>query len=262
MGVGLLLVGRIVFVVFLGTQALVLALYSDHYGEGSTTAPLAAIYVGAFLALMASCTKFDEISWLWFVWLLYSVAFTAMVGAIFGRIVIPHKLQNESFFGPNVLKMTLCIAPVELLLLLNTATDVPAYHKALTELSFTATLDLFDGIEMLNVILENGEGPNAIAVGTSTTILVFVCAFFLLSFMGILEIKPLMEGLRGEETVKLRKCVFRIGSVFRSVVNASFLILRIYLWSNNGLSGAIFITKNIISLVLIVIRFLLVSRYV
>ena len=82
-----------------------------------------------------------------------------MVGAIFGRIVIPHKLQNESFFGPNVLKMTLCIAPAELLLLLNTATDVPAYHKALTELSFTATLDLFDGIEMLNVILENGEGP-------------------------------------------------------------------------------------------------------
>ena len=158
-------VGRIVFVVFLGTQALFLALYSYHYGEGS--APLAAIYVGAFLALMASCTKFDEIGWLWFVWLLYSVAFTEMVGAIFGRIVNPHKLQNESFFGPNVLKMTLCIAPAELLLLLNTATDVPAYHKALTELSFTATLDLFDGIEMLNVILENGEGPNAIAVGTS-----------------------------------------------------------------------------------------------
>ena len=67
--------------------------------------------------------------------------------------------------------------------------------------------------------------------------------------MEILEIKPFMEGIRGEETVKHRKCVFRIGSVFRSVVNASFLILRIYLWSNNGLSGAIFITKNIISLV-------------
>ena len=180
-----------------------------------------------------------------------------MVAAIFGRIVIPQKLQNESFYGPNVLKMTMCITPGELLLLLNTATDVPAYHEALVELSFTATLDLFDGIEMLEVILEDNQGHNAISVEMQKAILGLVCAFFLLSFMEIVQLKF----KRRNESVKLRKKVFGIDSVFQILLNASFLGIRIYLWVNNGLSAAVFTSKNILSLVLIIARCLLVYGY-
>ena len=48
----------------------------------------------------------------------------SLIGVIFGGDdPLENKLKNEEFFGPNVLKMTRCLSPVLLLLLLSTGTD-------------------------------------------------------------------------------------------------------------------------------------------
>ena len=61
--------------------------------------------------------------WVLYVW----VALVPLIGAIFGRI--EDDIDKETFFGPNVLKMTLCISPLLLLLLLNTAVDSVDYQE-------------------------------------------------------------------------------------------------------------------------------------
>ena len=53
--------------------------------------------------------------------------------------------------------MTLCLTPFLLLLLLNTFETKSEDRELLLKLAFQITLDLFDGIEMLQVILEGNE---------------------------------------------------------------------------------------------------------
>ena len=50
------------------------------------------------------------------------------IGVIFGGDEpLENKLKKEEFFCPNVLKMTLCLSPVLLLLVLSTGTDSMSY---------------------------------------------------------------------------------------------------------------------------------------
>ena len=53
--------------------------------------------------------------------------------------------------------MTLCLTPLFLLLLLNTFERKSEDRELLLKLAFQITLDLFDEIEMLQVILEGNE---------------------------------------------------------------------------------------------------------
>ena len=68
-----------------------------------------------------------------------------------------NKLEKAAFLGPNVLKMILCISPLVLPLLLNTASDCDEYRVLVSKLSLQITLNLFDGIEMLEVLMEENE---------------------------------------------------------------------------------------------------------
>ena len=55
----------------------------------------------------------DNLQWLVLVWLLYTIVFVIFIGIIFGEDVpLENKLKKEDFFGPNVLKMTLCLSAV------------------------------------------------------------------------------------------------------------------------------------------------------
>lgn len=65
--------------------------------------------------------------------------------------------------------------PAEMLLLLNSVTDEA---EVLTDLYFTDILDLFDGMEMLEVSLEDQAEISEVSLAMEISILILVCLFF------------------------------------------------------------------------------------
>ena len=89
------------------------------------------------------------------VWTCYIVGFVIFVVIIFrGDEPIEDNLDKVKFFGPNILKTTLCLAPLILLLLLSTGTNSIVYQDLIGQFSIRMALNLSDGVEMLDVIIE------------------------------------------------------------------------------------------------------------
>ena len=254
--------GRGLFVALLITQCVLLVEYVVKLREGKSDNfrwLLLHLLLPGFIACVCSLLAVilerleaehrGGIRWLWLVWLLYTCfALTPLVDWIFESIVIENKLDSADFWGPNVLKSTLYITPVLMLLLLK---STPNTMDILNVLSFTVTLDLFDGIEMLEVILEEDENPHEIPKGTEIAILVFVCFFFVSSPLELLRFKFNEDG-----EYKSRKKVLYARRFLQVLVNLAFLVIRIVLWSKYGRNAPIFITKNGISLTLLLLEVL------
>ena len=149
----LVCLGRFAFFVLMGIQSFSLASYPATYEDKDGFYALVLLYLlplGLWLFIMC---KDDNLQWLFVVWLLYTIVFVIFIGVIFGGDEpLENKLKKEEFFGPNVLKMTLCLSPVLLLLLLSTGTDSMSYIELTGMLSLRIALDLFHGVEMLEVI--------------------------------------------------------------------------------------------------------------
>ena len=137
----------------MGIQSFSLPSYPATYGDRDGFYALALLYLlplGLWLFIMC---KDDNLQWLFVVWLLYTIVFVIFIGVIFGGDEpLENELKKEEFFGPNVLKITLCLSPVLLLLLLSTGTDSMSYIGLTGMLSLRIALDLFHGVEMLEVI--------------------------------------------------------------------------------------------------------------
>ena len=98
---------------------------------------------------------FDEkkLQLLFAVWMCYIVGFVIFVVIVFGDDKpIKDNLDKAKFFGPNILKTTLCLALVITLLLLSTGRDCIAYRDLIWQLPLRMTLDL---VQMLVIIEEN-----------------------------------------------------------------------------------------------------------
>ena len=255
----LFIIGRALFVALLIIQCLSLVKYHVRYqGEGKNDYWffLVLFFVPGICVWgnVVMEENNSRIYRLWHVWLGYMFALTTMVGWIFGSFVIrKDKLKSDEFLGPNVLKTTLCITPLLMLLLLQSTagkSEYDKYRESLNELSFTVTLDLFDGIEMLEVLVDENENSHEIPKGITIAILVLVCAFFFLSPLELLQVKSKEQG----ERTFWSKTVPYIRVTFRVVINISFGVLRLILWFKYGRNAPIFIAKNGISLLLLVLR--------
>ena len=240
------------FFLLLITQCFLLVKYVVKYeGKDDNVYWLFVLLFLPAIIVWLVVTIDNHMRWVGIVWLSYTLcALTPMVGWIFGSIAIENKLDSADAFGPNSLKAILCFTPVLMLLLLQSTydpSDSSDFHDLLKELSFTVTLDLFDGIEMLEVILDEDANPrvtHGIPKELEVAILVFVCGFFLLSPLELLRYKYAEYG-----DVKTRKKVFWIRCTFQALVNLAFLILRLILWFEYGRNAPIFIAKNGISLI-------------
>ena len=132
------------------------------------------------------CILQDEgkLRWLFAVWGFYTwLALVPITGINFG--LVEDKLDNKAFLGPNVLKMSLSISPLLLLLLLKTANDSSEYGELVSKVSFQIALDLFDGIEMLEVVLEENELSHGVPKNFEKAIIAFAWISFLLPFFPI-----------------------------------------------------------------------------
>ena len=243
MALCLVWIGRLVFFVLVGLQSYSLASYPAKYKHHDGCYGLCALFAPALALRFYIMCKEKKLQWLFAVWLLYVVAFVIFIGIIFGGSEpIEEKLDKEKSFGPNVLKMTLCLSPFILLLLLSTGTDSIVYRKLIWMLSLRIALDLFDGVEMLDVIIEESQDNNEISDSFEKAILAFVCISFLLSPLQLIEVK-----FDGFDEWKYRKCTMISRTTIQVLaVNCVFLGLRLALFLKFCKDASIFIAKNVI----------------
>ena len=246
----LVYIGRFWFFILSIAQSFLLASYPAKYEENANDGfyGLTLLYLPAlFLWLYIMCNQ-ESLKWLFAVWALYVwFALVPLIAAIFGRI--EDDIDKDAFLGPNVLKMTLCISPLLLLLLLNTALDSPDYSELIFRLSLQIALDLFDGVEMLEVILEENEFSHGIPKSFENAIIAFVCISFLVSPMQLVEQKMTRNRHTGRWEVTTCTAISRI-TIQVLCVNGVFLVLRMILFLDYGKDASIFIAKNGIVLIL------------
>lgn len=233
--------GRFAFFVLVCLQSFSLASYPAKYEHNDGFYGLVLLFIPALVLWLCIMCRDDNLQWLFAVWLFYVwIGLVPMIGTIFGgEDPIENKLDSQEFFGPNILKMTLCLSPLLLLLLLSTGTDSMSYRQLVWMLSLRIALDLFDGVEMLEVILEENQLSHKVPRQFEKVIIAFVCISFLLSPLQLIEVK-LRYG-----RWKSRKCTSALRKTFQILaVNGVFLGLRLVLSFRYGKDASIFISKN------------------
>lgn len=259
--------GRVVFFVLLVTQCCFLAAYPVYYKCNFLWCAVCASYMPAtVLWLCLLVRRKASLLRCFYVWAVYiCCALLPIIIVIFGFVV--DSLEKETFFGPNVLKMVLCITPLLLLLLLNTADcgdendDAKAERKEVDEevpdksagklleelsskLSVQITLDLFDAIEMLDIVLDEIQHERMAFKGLRIAIIVGASFSFLLSLLQMAE----TQFVQGKPVKRYKNTMVRtiLGMIG---INFVFLIIRAVVFFEYGKDESIFIAKNGIAII-------------
>ena len=237
-----LCVGRILFFALIITQCFLLASYPATYKDNSAWYAVAITYVFSVIPwaclVLFSAAKLRR---LFYIWALYVFGFVASIAIVFGTV--GDSLDKNRFLGPNVLKMTLCMTPLLLLLLLNTAKDTKEYKEVVSKLSYQMAVDLFDAVEMLDIVLDEKEHNYGIPKGVGVVMIVLACISFLLSPWQMAE-NNLREGKLRKRTAIWRNIVETV------LVNLVFLIVRLVIAFEYKKDESIFIAKNGIAIIL------------
>jgi len=188
--------------------------------------------------------------WVWAVYI--CCALLPNIVVIFGFVV--DDLEKEKFLGPNVLKIVLCITPLLLLLLLNTAdhdddhdqTAKELRRELVSKLSVQMAIDLFDAVEMLDIVLDEKEHNYGISKGFGIATTVVACLSFFLPPWQMAETK-----FKYGKPKKTRYKTTLIRNIAEMIaVNSVFLGVRLVVFFKYGKDESIFIAKNGIAIIL------------
>ena len=263
--------GRLAFFLLLLTQGGFLVAYSVDYHEVSVWVPIVqGVLFGttAFVWLVLVCKK-AELSLLFYVWVLYVITLVANIGILFGTI--GDKLDSEKFLDPNFLKGVLCVTPPLLLLLLHNANDLDRSNERkdlVSKLSYQMAINLFDVVDMIDIVLEDKRHGSATCSCTNVTINETnpttatsshntIPESFGMAMVAVASVSLLMslwqlfenKLSKHDTTIRFRATVLR-NLVEIALVNFVFLIIRLVVYAKYGRNESIFIAKNIISIVL------------
>ena len=279
-------VGRLAFVLLLLTQGGFLVAYSVDYDEVAVGAPIVQGVLFAITAFVWLALIFTEakLSRLFYVWVLYVFTLVVNIGILFGTI--GDKLDSNKFLGPNVLKGVLCVTPPLLLLLLHNADDLDRSDDAVrandddaverkdlvSKLSYQMAIDLFDVVDMIDIVLEDKRHGSANCSCANTTInetnptsatssLKTIPESFGIVMVTVASLSLLMSlwqlfenKLSTDDTkIRFRATVLR-NLVEIALVNFVFLIIRLVVYAEYHRDESIFIAKNIISIVLSILE--------
>ncbi|EDO33707.1 predicted protein [Nematostella vectensis] len=257
---------RLLFALFLIAQGILLDQYLVQFVHPAFYSFL-VLYLVAFIVWVLFTVGKIKINYLWTVWAAYScLALVPMLAAILGTVIYAYDqrvmtminangssghvtdtvgyLTRNEFFGPNVLKVTLCISPLLFLLLLTT-TPEQTNRNAVVNLCMMGTLELFDGIEMLEVFIGHNQ-EHTVPSWLKTLIACFVCFSFFVSPLEIVESKVDQCGVW-----KRRRRIFVLYALLQALlVNGAYLVIRLSLWLVYHLEASIFIAKNAITIMI------------
>ena len=168
---------------------------------------------------------------------------------IFGFVV--DDIKEESPLTPQALKIALCITPLLLLLLVNTAKDSysSGNKELVAKLSVQMAIDLFDAVEMLDIILDEKEHKFNISKAYEIAMICVVCISFCLSPWQMAENKV---SRWSEPKTRHKTSLLRMVEMFG--VNAAFMVIRVLVFVNYGKDETIFIAKNVIAIILSVLE--------
>ena len=243
--------GRFAFFGLINTQCFILSAYLAKY-EDSSKWYLTAISFGPaiFVWILLLLFKALYLSCLFRIWGLYIVALVVNIAMVFGKV--GDRIDKTEFLGPNVLKMVLCITPLLLLLLLNTGDlddSDDEEREIVSKLCLPMAVDLFDGIEMIDIVLEEREHDFGIPKAFSTAMIVLACLSMLVSPWQMAENKLTKDGPK----IRFRTALYR--SIVQIVfVNLPFLVIRAVVFFMFGKDESIFIAKNGIAIVLSILE--------
>lgn len=180
---------------------------------------------------------------LWKVWLVYIILLLIpMVILIWG--VIAQDIDNNSFFGSNVLKITLCFSPVLALLLLTSVSDSRKHKDLIGRLSGSAVLEIFDHIGMLDTLLASYGSLKPLPTAFRIVIVGSVCFSLCLSPLEMLENKSLTH----PRSEKRKFCDIILMVLQMLIVNIKLLVFRLVMWLYYKHDASIFMAKNVIVL--------------
>ena len=100
--------------------------------------------------------------------------------------------NDTKTLGPTLLKATLCVTPLLLLLLLNTASDANETDENkddVYKLCVQLAVDLLDAVEMIDIVLDEKEHNYGIYQGFGIAMITVACISFLLSLWPMIETK-------------------------------------------------------------------------
>ena len=245
--------GRFAFFGLINTQCFILSAYLAKY-EDSSKWYLTAISFGPaiFVWILLLLFKALYLSCLFRIWGLYIVALVVNIVMVFGKV--GDRIDKNELLGPNALKVFLCITPLLLLLLLNTgdlddSDENEEEREIVSKLCFPMAVDLFDGIEMIDIVLEEREHDFGIPKAFSTAMIVLACLSMLVSPWQMVENKLTKDGPK----IRFRTALYR--SIVQIVfVNLPFLVIRAVVFFMFGKDESIFIAKNGIAIVLSILE--------
>ena len=277
--------GRITFGVILVFQAIFLACYPGKY-ENCKWYSLFTVFLPAFGAwsLLLYLRK-ATLHLLLLVWSLYILALIVNIGIIFG--LVGDKLGTKKFPSLGLLRGILCLTPALLLLLLHNADDLDRSKERkdlVFKLSFQMAIDLFDVIDMIDIVLDDigraneAQSLSADVIATLNKTLKETLPSFTLNTTGIstseltksLSIPPVFGGVMvgvacfslmlsiwqwaenkpssNEPKIQFRTAVAR--NVLEVIfVNFVFLIIRGVVFLKYDQDDFVFIAKNFIAII-------------
>ena len=245
-----LVAGRLIFFLLLMVQCGFLTAYPAKYKDDDRLVPIFLLYAPATVywiyCLFSQETDAGLVK-MFNTWSLYVVAALVPIIAIIFALV-GDDLDKKQFLGPNTLKVTLCATPLLFLFLVNTASDLDKhekYRQLASWLSVSITIDLFDAVEMLDIVLDERENSHGISKEFGRTMVAVACLSILLSILQLGE-NELEKG-----SPKPRKGVAIIRNVLQIFfVNLPFLIIRLVIFFKYQKDESIFIAKNGIAIFL------------
>ena len=231
--------GRLAFLGLITIQFMFLSAYLTAIFSG----PAVFVWI---LRLLTS--KALYLGCLFRIWGLYIVALVVNIAMVFGKV--GDRIDKNEFLGPNVLKVILCITPPLLLLLPNTddlddSDENEEEREIVSKLCFPMAVDLFDGIEMINIALEEREHDFGMSKAFSTAMIVFGCLSMLVSPLHMAENKVTKDGAKIRFRTALCRNIVQI-----AFVNLPFLVIRAVVFIKFGKYEWTFIAKNGIAIVL------------
>ncbi|CAH3047131.1 unnamed protein product [Porites lobata] len=191
------LIGRGTFFALTVIQGILIASFpakytENHYWYGITLSLYSqSMILWLCLVLPKPCRLKTNLS-SFGVWGLYIFpGLIPSIGIVFGLPVLTVN-NNTKTLGPTLLKATLCVTPLLLLLLLNTATDaneIDENKDDVYKLCVQLAVDLLDAVEMIDIVLDEKEHNYGISQGFGIAMITVACISFLLSLWPMIETK-------------------------------------------------------------------------
>ncbi|EDO44373.1 predicted protein [Nematostella vectensis] len=188
----------------------------------------------------------DELAFAYLAWFVYCLHLVPQIATLF-RLKANELDEKTMVFGPNMLKMCLCITPVLFLFLIFAHHDARPYSKRklyLEKICGSVTLDLFDSVEMLEYLFDKEH----LNLGIEISILVFACVNIFLPSLALYELKHNKFHESGQVSPVSFKIIYVCG--FLLFVNVPFLVIRLILWHSFNLDISVLLAKNALGVIL------------